>query len=345
MSLVLSESQIDDFLDNVIDTKNPNFWKDSEKLVCCPVHGESNPSMGISSEKQVCHCFSCGFAGDFAKLLMCSKPEEFGFNNSTPDLEKKTFGKAYRKAMEFIALRYELEYHVVGFRLRSVRRYEQTNNVFIQEGEKRTELPRFKLAPFMSGKETYNYFFQRGFTKDDMRKYMIGRDLDNKTITIPVFYEDGVLAGIIGRYIDPNRKKNQRYKIYDGFNRSNLLYPLDKFKIKNNTVILVEGQFDAIRMHKIGFTNTLAIMTNQLSHAQADYLCSKCSTVIWVGDNDSRGVEGREKAEKMLKNKVEFKIVDYLDYGKDVCDWSDEDVKEMIKNAHGLLVRKLKRIV
>ena len=33
----------------------------------------------------------------------------------------------------------------------------------------------------------------------------------------------------------------------------------------------------------------------------------------------------------MIKNKVEFLIVDYPDYGKDVCDWSDEDIHNMLK--------------
>lgn len=77
MSVRMTEEQVDDLLD-YIDTSNPNYWKQGEKLVCCPVHGESNPSMGISIEKQVCHCFSCHFAGDFARLLAYSKPEEFG---------------------------------------------------------------------------------------------------------------------------------------------------------------------------------------------------------------------------------------------------------------------------
>ena len=39
MSMTLSEGQIDDLLDNVLDTRNPNYWKSGEKLICCPVHG------------------------------------------------------------------------------------------------------------------------------------------------------------------------------------------------------------------------------------------------------------------------------------------------------------------
>ena len=41
-----------------------------------------------------------------------------------------------------------------------------------------------------------------------------------------------VNAGIIGRYISKKRKKNERYKIYDSFNRGQVLYPLDKFKLE-----------------------------------------------------------------------------------------------------------------
>lgn len=306
--------------------------------------GESNPSMGISIEKQVCHCFSCHFAGDFAKLLAHSNSEEFGLDTSTKDTLRRTEFRAYRRAKEFLATRYELEYREIGKKLRNIKRYEQTINVYLEDDEERVTLPRYKLAPFKSGKETYKYFFDRGFTKEEMQEYMIGRDLENKTITIPVFYEDNTLAGIIGRYVSSNRKKNQRYKIYNEFERGKVLYPLNKAKPIKDTVIIVEGQFDVIRMHRIGYTNTYAIMTNDMSKKQAEWLCANCSCVIWVGDNDERGLEGREKARKLLKNKIDFKIVDYPNYGKDVCDWSDEDIEVMLSTARGVNVRKLRRL-
>lgn len=344
MSNRLTEEQVDDLLD-YIDTYNPNYWKQGDKLICCPIHGESNPSMGVSIEKQVCHCFSCGFAGGFAKLLAYSKPEEFGLKyNADGEVDYRSEFRALRQAREFLALRYELEFHEIGKRSRNVKRYEQTINVYLEDDEKRVELPRFKLAPLKSGKETYQYFFDRGFTKEEMKKFMIGRDLDNKTITIPVFYEDGVLAGIIGRYISKKRKKNQRYKIYNEFERGNVLYPLDKAKPIKGVAIIVEGQLDAIRMHRIGHTNTYATMTNTLTEKQAEWLCKNCECVIWIGDNDDRGFEGMEKARKMLKNKIDFKVVDYPEHGKDVCDWSDEEIEEMLSTARGVNIRKLRRL-
>ena len=123
-----------------------------------------------------------------------------------------------------------------------------------------------------------------------------------------------------------------------------MLYPLDHFESKDDTIIIVEGQLDAIRMHKLGYTNTLAPMTVELSYTQCEWVCKHCSTLIWIGDNDSRGIEGRDKTRNKLKNKIDFRIVDYPNYGKDVCDWSDKDIHYMINNSHGVLVKKLRRL-
>ena len=344
LSSFLNADQVDDLL--VYCGSSPRQWKQEECLVCCPVHGESNPSMGISLEKQVCHCFSCSFAGGFDKLLAYSLPEKFGLKTDTKEHLRRTEFKAIIKARSFLKDRYELEYYELGQKSRNVKRYEDVveSKLIKVSGDTRIELPKYKLAPFMSGKETYQYFFDRGFTKQDMRDFMIGRDTDNKTVTIPVFYEDKKLAGVIGRYISKKRLKNQRYKIYDDFERSKVLFPLDHFKVIDDTIIIVEGQLDAIRMHKAGYVNTLSPMTVQLSRTQADWICKHCSTVIWVGDNDEMGLNGRETSRKLLKNKVMFKIVDYPNHGKDVCDWSDEEIAEMIQNAHSVLQKKLRRL-
>lgn len=331
MAVDLTKDQIDDLL--VYCGSEPRLWKNEKTLVNCPVHGESNPSMGVNSEMQVCHCFSCGFKGGFAKLLAFSLPEEFRLDTENPS-------SAIYKAQQFLAERYELEMRVLSGRTKSIKRYDETKKFTRKE---RTVLPRFKLAPFKSGKETYKYFFDRGFDKEDMKEYMIGRDLENKTVTIPVFHEDGELAGVIGRYIDKNRRKNERYKIYD-FERGSVLYPVDKSHPIDGVAIIVEGQFDAIRMRKSGWTNTYAMMTVELTREQAKYLRDNCREVIDMTDNDSRGAEGREKTRKLLGKEVIYKIVDYPDHGKDVCDWSDEEIAHMIETAHTPLKRKIRRI-
>ena len=288
---------------------------------------ESHPSMGVSANKQVCHCFSCNFKGDFSWLLFKSLPDQF---------------KSYASARAFMKERYALEYRELDKSVKSVKRYEEMHQHFLEKSSTK-EIPLYKIAPFMSGKETYKYFYNRGFTKAEVKKFMIGRDLDNKTVTIPIFSEDNKLLGVIGRYISKKRKKNERYKIYD-FDRGSVLYPLNYFEPIEDTIILVEGQFDAITMHRYGYTNTLAKMGATLTKAQADFICDNCDTLIYLGDNDDRGVEARESDRKLLNGRVKFLIVDYPDYGKDACDWEEEDIDTMVRNAHGVMSRKIRRL-
>ena len=322
MSSTLNKEQIEDLIEYCGST--PTHWRSDDMQICCPIHGEVHPSMGVSESKQVVHCFSCGFKGSLAWFLFNARREEF---------------KSFRDARKFLADRYELEYRELKTG-RDIKRYEDCL-VPIEEDTRHT-LPLYKIAPFKSGKETYQYFYDRGFDKDDVVKFMIGRDTDSKTVTIPAFYEDGTLAGVIGRYINPHRRKNERYKVYD-FPRGEILYPLNLFEPIDNTLILVEGMFDAMRLHKLGYTNALAKMGVELTPKQVDIIVSKCATLIYVGDNDIRGLEGREHDIELLKDLVTVKIVDYPDTGKDVCDWSEEEIKVMLSSAHGTINKKIRR--
>ena len=82
------------------------------------------------------------------------------------------------------------------------------------------------LAPFKSGKETYQYFFDRGFDEETMEIFQIGYDILHRTVTVPVFWEDGTLAGIVGRYIYP-RNKAERYWVYDFKRKEGAAYDCD----------------------------------------------------------------------------------------------------------------------
>lgn len=326
MAITLDKDQIDDLLNFMDVPYRP--WKDNSKQICCPVHGENNPSCGVSADKQVFHCFSCGAKGDFASLLVQALPDQF---------------KYLRQAREFLADRYELEYRELdGNRIRRIKRYEERAEEMSPKDE-RVVQPIYKLAPFRSGKETYKYFFNRGFSKQDMVDFNIGRDLENKTVTIPIYYQDGKLAGVIGRYISSKRKKNERYKVYD-FNKGNLLYPIHKYESPDGVMILCEGNFDSMWLHKHGYTNALATMGVELTKAQINLIVENCHTVIDIGDNDERGKDGQKERQKKLQGKVNYLIVDYPEQGKDPQEWDKETIDWVIASAHSPVRRRIKRM-
>lgn len=332
--ILLTKEQIDDLLDNVIGVEKRNGWKGDSQQFTCPIHGESHPSCGITvgmtsdygEEKQLFHCFSCGAKGSIPYLLYESM-DEF---------------KSIKKAEEFIADRFSISYDASKKVLsrRSLRRVESDMRTPIK---KLKVLNRSVLAPFRSGKTTYKYFFTRGFTKQDMVYWSIGRDVENRTVTIPAFFEDGSLAGVIGRYIDP-RPKNMRFMVY-GFEKGSLIFPENKLKVTDNTIIGVESMFDCMALHKWGFKNTVSIMGNQMTREQADYISRHCSRFIGLWDNDEGGEKAHEIAKKHLKGKVDYLSCDYSGVcGKDPLEWGEKSTERILSTASLFTTTILRRI-
>ena len=337
MSKGLTKEQVDDLLDNVIGVTKRMGWKGTKQQFTCPVHGESHPSAGInidfvppdsSAHLQVFNCFSCGESGSLAWLVYRSLPDEF---RSLSDAEK------------FLNERYGVEissFSKYDSSTLDLKRYEDFFVNIDREG--RFEMPRNKLAVFKSGKETYKYFFDRGFTKEDMKTYMIGRDLENETVTIPAFWEDGKLAGVIGRYIDPKRPKNMRFKIY-GFPKGSLIYPLDKLEVIDDTIIGVESMLDVIMLRNWGYFNAVAIMGDGMSVQQAGQIVSRCHKFIDLFDNDKGGMTARSIAKKRLGSSILYLTPTYYpDFGKDPSEWGKEETEKVINSAS--IGKKLPRL-
>lgn len=322
----LSKEQIDDLLDSVLSVKKRMSWKNTKIQFTCPIHDEDNPSCGINLDfqppdtigesYQVFHCFSCGAGGSIPWLVYKSLPDQF---------------KNTKEAENFLRERYGVSF--MSFSEGEVIIAKKYDDFFIDLKEERFELPKSKIAPFKSGKETYRYFFDRGFDKEDMRKFMIGRDIDNETITIPAFWEDGVLAGVIGRYIDPKRPKNMRFKIYE-FPKGSLIYPLDKLEVVNDTIIGVEAMFDVMMLHKWGYPNSVAMMGDGMSKEQSDMIASKCRVFIDLFDNDKGGLIARKIAKKRLGKRVLYLTPSYYpETGKDPSDWGELETIKVIESA------------
>lgn len=327
---MMTKDEIVDLL-NYIGVTKIERWKGDKIRFNCPIHGESNPSCGIHADYtdehlQIFNCFSCGASGSLARLLFKSMPDEF---------------KTIYQAINFLNERYGLKDTRVTFKEGELRLNLKSYDDFSLPEEVRHELPLYKLAPYKSGKETYGYFYDRGFTKETVKKFMVGRDLEIETVTVPIFWQDSTLAGIIGRYIDPNIPSNNRFKIYD-FPKGDVIFPLNHFHSCDGTVILVEGMFDAMYLHQLGYFNTITTFTNSVSKKQAKLLANlNCHAVIDLLDNDRRGREGAKKVKRVLEEFMIWKEVDFPDHGKDPMDWSPNIIKQVIESSKMFNLRVL----
>lgn len=311
MGAFLSSGQIADLLDRIGAEKVR--WSASGESVgfCCPIHGERRPSCGISVPLQAFNCFSCGEKGSLAYFLYRSLPGEF---------------PSVRRASDFLRARYGAS--GMGARRGGAGRVRRCGDFGDAEPPPRETKPLRTLAPFRSGKETYRYFFDRGFTFETMERFMIGYDSVHETVTIPVFWEDGALAGVVGRRAYP-RGGGGRYMVY-GFRRGALLYPLDKADLSGGMAILVEGHFDAIRMHELGYANALALQSSALTEPQAEWLLRNAGSVLLMLDNDDAGRAAAKKITGRLKRGLDVLATDCPPHGKDPCDWSADEIAAMV---------------
>lgn len=334
MNSELTREQVVDLLYYLGASKVVNKEGKSDIQFTCMIHGESNPSAGFNIDKMCFNCFSCHANGGVEWLIMKSLPEEF---KKVSDVDK------------FLRERYNVDLSKVDIsQIKELRRYGETPTKVSDKKHEKKVLPRSFIAPFKSGKETYKYFYERGFTNETVKKFKIGRDLENKTVTVPIFYDnEQELAGVIGRYIDPNRKKNERYKIYE-VNTGTLVFPQDKCKPKDGVLIVVEGLLDAVYMHQLGYTNTFATLTNAISNDQLKWLKKQGATkLIDMTDNDEMG----KLATDIIKQKVgkTMKILDAKQYYPEGCkdpqDCTPSQIDNIVNKALNTQTRRmLKRI-
>lgn len=307
---------------------------DTNIMICCPWHGERNPSAGISAKKEIGGCFACDKTF-FTLADLVSKTKEISIPAAQDWLEEK-----------FNVSKREHE------RKSNRRRYD--DNVCGQGDEsedtldKRVELPYFKLAPFKSGKSVHDYILRRGFSKETCRDLQFGWDETKSRITIPIFWEDGTLCGLIGRSIVEAKLKDgtpnpvyvklygneDKYHVYPPMKKSHIMYPLHlagKVVRECKEVNLVEGSLDSAWMRQLGFTNTLSILGAKISKEQVILLKEMgISRINLLLDNDKAGFDGLEKAYKLMKRDFLLYRVTYPQGKKDPQELTADEIKLML---------------
>ena len=299
-------------------------------MFCCPFHGENRPSAGmlLDSDGSIYgQCYTCEETFSLPKLYAHVKNIEI--MEAIDELEEK----------------YRSEIRTEVFNMSKVKRYGEEERVW-----KRKELPKVKLAPFRSGKETHQYFYDRGFDEEDVKGCMIGWDRTRKRITIPMFHSDGTLVGFSGRAVleqkNPDGSLSKKYKkvygeeskyhLYDNVPINEIMYGSHEFPKGCKTAIIVEGLLDRIWMRKMGYFNALSIVIAKMSINKRGESHQKeilhelgVEEVIFMHDNDSAGEVGKKIAYDLLKD--DFKCYDTV-YPKGYSDvLGDTELPPMTK--------------
>jgi DNA primase len=154
------------------------------------------------------------------------------------------------------------------------------------------------------------YLAQRGISQAAARLFGVGMYHGNGFLAgrcvIPIRDEMGQLVAYVGRAVNGEEPK---YRFPAGFRKSQVLFNLDRaMQTAGNHVIVVEGFFDALKVHQAGHP-VVALMGASFSQRQSELLLSHFASVTLMLDGDETGRRAAEVIAQLLKPKVPVRNV------------------------------------
>lgn len=316
--IVLSKTDII----NIISEYVPLSKQGKNFKACCPFHGEKTPSFIVSPDKQIFKCFGCDKSGNALKFLELYK------NISSLEALKLLAQKANIDISAYLNShknnhKNQEEIKIIDV-LSDANKFFQyqlltSNNLELKNFLNKRNVDRKIIKDFEIGYAPKNIsIFQ--YLKD--RKHndyeinsssLISQNIPeanffNDRLTFPIKDKDGNVVGFSARIMNSNDSNNVKYlNSYETnvFKKNEILfnyYNCKEIINKTREVYIVEGQFDAIALHKINFKNVVATMGTTLSIKHLNLLKNLKLNLFF--DNDEAG---KKATLKNLKSILYFK--------------------------------------
>lgn len=304
-----------------VSSKGKNY------VALCPFHNDHSPSLIISPEKQIFNCFTCRTGGNVFSFVM--KYENVSFAEAVSIVAKKVGfnlkNDVFVKSENKYSKDYEIYEYAMKYYLNNINTTDgsKARDYLLKRGINETIIKEFKLGYSGSSKDTfYKLATNKGWDIETLNKLgLINKVNENvydtfiNRVVIPIENLKGEVVGFTGRIFngEDNTAKYLNTKETEIFKKSSLLFNYHNAKnyIRDRkSVIVVEGNMDAIKMSAKGFKNVVALMGVALSNEQIDILKRLKVPVILMLDNDNAGEEATIKnGESLINSGVDTKVV------------------------------------
>ena len=267
----------------------------------CPFHDDHTPSMSVSDEKQIFTCFVCGASGNVFSFVK--------------DYENITFIEAVNKVANFAGITLSQNINVV-------RKYDKEYKAY----DLAVKFYKNNLKSNL-GNEAREYLKSRNITEDIINEFDIGVSLSDNTLSklltkknydekmlldiglvnkqegiydifrnrimFPIHNSNGNPIGFSGRIYNSNvDSKYINTKETYIFKKGETLFNYHRAMLdakKTKTLIICEGQMDAIRIYASGVKNVVATMGTALTKDHINLIKRLNVKVILNMDSDKAG--------------------------------------------------------
>lgn len=251
-------------------------------LGLCPFHNDSKPSFYVSKEKKIYTCFSCKATGDAISFVA-------RFNDIAQIDAAKKINEDFDLKIKFKA--------------------DPNDHLF-----KAVEAEHIK---YVSGLQEHHikYLKGRGIEEETIKELGIGGD--RNWVCLPIRDERGRVLGFNKR--NTLAEADQKYWHSEEspiFKKNELVTGLwESRKLKQNTIIITEGQIDTYLAKQAGFA-AVSCLTSKISTEQVDKILNKFNNIQLAFDNDEAGIEATIGAYKMFKLRDPHVTIKVVDLGK-----------------------------
>src|SRR5437868_4087855 len=309
----------------------------------CPFHQEKTPSLYVSPEKQLWHCYGCQKGGDHFTFIQ--DIEHVDFRGALRMLAEKTGvvleespgagrqRELKRTIQRLNGLAAQYFHHILLENPAGQRALIQLES----RGVTRASMTEFQLgfAPAGHRKDNLVRFLKKhGATDSEMVEAGLAMrpegggelwDRFRQRIIIPIHDERGELIAFGGRVIDdsnqPKYLNTSQTALYDKGRTLFNLHRARKSIHELKHAVLMEGYFDAITAWQAGVTNVVTTSGTALGEHQVRLLKRETQELVLAFDRDDAGLNATQRAiELATKSGIYIKVV-RVPQGKDPDDY------------------------
>ena len=297
----------------------------------CPFHDDKNPSLHVSEEKGLYHCFSCGAGGDVFGFLM--DYNRISFKEAVQELASKLnieinegSGRKVQKSSNR-SLQLRVNRSALNFfhdNLLKSKSSQAARDYLAGRGVNINLAKEFKigyavnsweglLKYFNSKKVPLNVALDLGLINKNKEKQSFFDTFRNRII-FPIIDVNGDVIGFGGRVVNKDDKpkylnspESEVYKKRKSF--YGLFHSKDHIR-KQNLAILVEGYMDFLSLYSAGIKNVIAALGTSFAIEHASNLMRYTKNVVILYDGDNSGLRaGIRSGEVLMQAGISPKIV------------------------------------
>jgi len=295
----------------------------------CPFHNDHDPSLYISTDKQIYKCFVCNAGGNVFTFVqnyekvsfpeavikvaeLVNEPLSYSrdaFVNEKYDAKTQNYFKIFNEAIDFLS-----------YQLYSEMATEQLSYLY-QRGYSDELIKHFKIGYNPDKDALYRFLKAKGYSEKDLLAINLIRsapdgfhDSFSRRIIFPIFNYDNQPVAFNGRASyqgqEPKYINTENTEIYV---KGNQLYNYHEAKSaakEAQCVYVVEGVTDVYAFYKAGVKNCVATLGTAMSKEQIRLLKNLHVPIILCYDGDAAGQNANLKnAKQLVDNKISCMVV------------------------------------